>query len=108
MPPKKRPRGYRTSITESLLGRVLKIVTDVVDWAQNATTIPTLYRRPPMLRVGPPSAFIILDNHYFFPDHGSKGLATIIQYLNRRSWRTGDPRRGRDRSVRAQTWGYLQ
>ena len=49
MPPKKRPRGYRTQITESLLEAVLKIVTDVVDWAQNVTTIPTLYRRPPML-----------------------------------------------------------
>ena len=76
MPPKKRPRGYRTSITESLLERVLKIVSDVVDWAQNVTTIPTLYRRPPMLRLGSRAKDWEFRVYRGIRDHGIRGLFT--------------------------------
>ena len=91
MPPKKRPRGYRTQITESLLERVLKIVSDVVDWAQNATTIPTLYRRPPMLSLRFGGRRDIW--HTFWRDESD----------NPRRGRTWNPIWGRDDS-----WGYLQ
>ena len=94
MPPKKRPRGYRTQITESLLERVLKIVSDVVDWAQNVTTIPTLYRRPPILRLGSrakdwqykinrdlPSDWwqTIGGRHALYPKRGGTGLGRSFE-----------------------------
>jgi len=90
MPPKKRPRGYRTSITESLLGRVLKIVSDVVDWAQNTTTIPTLYLRPPMLRLGSRAKDV---QYGIYREYGFGGRRALY------------PKRG-DNEWRA--WGYLQ
>ena len=102
MPPKKRPRGYRTSITESLLERVLKIVTDVVDWAGNVNrTIPTLYRRPRPLRIG-------FSNEMRWGtvfQTGAKGL--FLRWPTRESNETDmpiEPRRGRS-SI---SWGYLQ
>ena len=48
----------RGGITEDLLARVLKIVTDVVDWASKVPrTIPTLYRRPPLLSIDTDDTF---------------------------------------------------